>query len=102
MQRRPDAVELAAVAEDASHFVPVVTQSEIAVAVGISYVVAVSVDADVAIAVVDAVIAVSACADAGYAFDDASAIQQEADCPVHRVRFDDQQRLLEVCNWHIR
>lgn len=105
MQQHLDAVELVAVAEDAFHSVPAVTQSEIVAAADTSYVVVANADAAIAvvIAVADAAIAASAYGDAGYAFDDASAIQREADCPVHRARcLDDRQRLPEVCNWHTR
>lgn len=103
MQRLLDAVEFVVVAENVFQPVLAVTLSETAVAVGTSYVAAVSADADAAIAVADAAIAASAYAGAGYAFGGASAIQREADCPVHRVRcLDDRQRPPEVCNWHIR
>lgn len=105
MQRRPDAVEFVAVAEDASHPVPAVTQFGTAAVAGTLYAVAALADADAAaIAAADAATAVaSAYADAGYASDDASAIQREADCPVRPIRcLDDRQRPPEVCNWHIR
>lgn len=102
MQRHLDAVELAAVA-GAFHFVPVATQFVIAVAAGTSYVAAAFADADVAIAVADVAIVASAYADAGCAFDGATAIRREADYPVHRERcLDDRQQPPEVCNWHRR
>lgn len=103
MQRRLDVAELAVAAAGAFHLVPVAMRFEIAVAVGTSYVAAVPADADVVIAVGDAAIAAFAYADAGYAFDDASAIRREADYPVRRERcLDDRQQPLEVCNWHRR
>lgn len=101
MQRRLDAVEPAAVAEDAFHFVLVATRFVIAAVVDTSYVAAAPADADAAIAVADAAIAASAYAGAGCAFGDASAIRRGAGCPAHRERYlDDQQQPLEVCNWH--
>jgi len=105
-QRHPGAVALVAVAGDVSRPVPAATRSGTAVAVGTSYVAAAPADAGagtVAASAATAAAAASACADAGCAFGGASAIQREADCPVHRARcLDDRQRPPEVCNWHIQ
>lgn len=106
MQRRLDAAELVAAVVGAVHLVPVVTQFEIAVAAGTSYVAAASANADAAIVAAGAAIAaiaVFAYASAGCAFDDASAIRPKADYPVRRERcLDDRQQPPEVCNWHRR
>lgn len=103
MQRRLDVAELVAAVVGAVHFVPVVTQFEIAVAAGTSYVAAASANADAAIVAAGAAIAAFAYAGAGCAFDDASAIRPKADYPVRRERcLDDRQQPPEVCNWHRR
>lgn len=103
MQRRLDAAELVAAVVGAVHLVPVVTQFEIAVAAGTSYVAAASANADAAIVAAGAAIAAFAYAGAGCAFDDASAIRPKADYPVRRERcLDDRQQPPEVCNWHRR
>lgn len=103
MQRRLDAAELVAAVVGAVHLVPVVTQFEIAVAAGTSYVAAASANADAAIVAADAAIAAFAYAGAGCAFDDASAIRPKADYPVRRERYlDDRQQPPVVCNWHRR
>lgn len=103
MQRRLDAAEIVAAVVGAIHLVPVVTQFEIAVAAGTSYVAAAPANADAAIVAADAAIAAFAYAGAGCAFDDASAIRPKADYPVRRERcLDDRQQPPEVCNWHRR
>lgn len=103
MQRRLDAAELVAAVVGAIHLVPVVTQFEIAVAAGTSYVAAAPANADAAIVAADAAIAAFAYAGAGCAVDDASAIRPKADYPVRRERcLDDRQQPPEVCNWHRR
>lgn len=103
MQRRLDAAELAAVVVGAFHLVPVATQFEIAVAADTSYVAAAPANADAVIAAAGAAIAATAYADAGCAFDGASAIRPEEDYPVRREHcLDDRQQPPEVCNWHRR
>lgn len=103
MQRRLDVAELAAAVAGEFRLVLVATQFEIVVAVGTSYVAVAPADADAAVVAARAVIAASACADAGCAFDGASAIRREADYPVRRERcLDDRQQPPEVCNWHRR
>lgn len=102
-RRLPDAVELAAAAAGAFHFVPVATWFETAAAAGTSYAAAAPADADAATAAADAATAAPACAGAGCAFGGASATRREADCPVRRGRYlDGRQRPLEACNWHRR